>query len=237
MPRSNADGLTRRNAVQLFAGAAAAMGMAGSAALTGAAYAQEAPDQTEAAVATDAAETAGEDAPVTSGIIEAGGFTLLPYTHFASGGVAQDLYAVILFENSNATFTKYQVAYTSCTCRDAAMNYRSVMYVEILNTADTADEAKLRWVTFGDDEGYHAGLWGDSNPIHGRPDYTDAYMDEQFVSKLVGTTKADFDSWEGYGSQITGVDVDAVTGATVSTGNITSVLRSLFEYHAQKHYV
>lgn len=235
MPRSNETALSRRDALRLLAGAAGAMGVVGTAGAV--ALAQEADEQTsDAAPEAAATEDGAASAAAPDGVIEAGGFTMLPYAHFASGGVAQDLYAVILFENSNSTFTKYQVAYTSCTCRDAAMNYRSVMYVEILNTAETADGAKLRWVTFGDDEGYHAGLWADSNPIHGRPDYTDAYMDEQFVSKLVGLTKADFDAWEGYGSQVTGIDVDAVAGATVSTGNITSVLKALLAYHAAKYY-
>ncbi|MCI5448408.1 MAG: hypothetical protein MR433_01970 [Coriobacteriaceae bacterium] len=171
-----------------------------------------------------------------SGVISVGGFTLLPYPHFASGGVKQDLYAAILFENSNSTFTRYQVAFTSCTCRDAASNYRSVMYVEMLNTAASAEEAKLRWVCFADNEGYDVGVWGDSNPIHGQPAYTAEYMDENFVAPLVGLTKADFDAWGGYGTQVAGIDVDTVTGATVSTSNVTSVLRALFAYHAEKYY-
>ena len=58
----------------------------------------------------------------------------IPYTQYASGGTATDLEAVILFENKNSTFTRYQVAYTSCTCRGAESNYRSVMYIELLNT-------------------------------------------------------------------------------------------------------
>ena len=40
------------------------------------------------------------------------------YTQFASGGVESELDAIILFENANSTFTRYQVSYTSCTCRD-----------------------------------------------------------------------------------------------------------------------
>ena len=181
-------------------------------------------------------EVSGDATTDDSGVISVGGFTLLPYPHFASGGVKQDLYAAILFENSNSTFTRYQVAFTSCTCRDAASNYRSVMYVEMLNTAASAEEAKLRWVCFTDNEGYNVGVWGDSNPIHGQPTYTAEYMDENFVAPLVGLTKADIDAWGGYGTQVVGIDVDAVTGATVSTSNIMSVLRALFAYHAEKYY-
>lgn len=181
-------------------------------------------------------EVSGDATTDDSGVISVGGFTLLPYPHFASGGVKQNLYAAILFENSNSTFTRYQVAFTSCTCRDAASNYRSVMYVEMLNTAASAEEAKLRWLCFTDNEGYNVGVWGDSNPIHGQPTYTAEYMDENFVAPLVGLTKADFDAWGGYGTQVDGIDVDAVTGATVSTSNIMSVLRALFAYHAEKYY-
>ena len=207
------------------------------------AYAEESVES-EAFVESGASEMAVEGEPEVSGgmevddsgVIDVGGFTLLPYPHYASGGVKQNLYAAILFENANATFTRYQVAFTSCTCRDAASNYRSVMYVEMLNTAGAGDAAKLRWVCFTDNEGYGVGVWGDSNPIHGRPTYTAEYMNEHFVEPLVGLTKADFDAWGGYGDQVEGIDADAVTGATVSTGNVTSVLRALFAYHAAKYY-
>lgn len=234
-------GMSRRGAV-LACGVAAMLPL--GAALAG----EAAPDGTGAAAAGDAgadgADVAGgQDEDVSgvattddAGVISVGGFTLLPYPHYASGGVKQDLYAAILFENSNATFTRYQVAYTSCTCRDAASNYRSVVYVEILNTAASADEAKLRWVCFTDNDGYDVGFWGDSNPIHGQPTYTADYMETTFVEPLVGLTKADFDAWGGYGTQVEGIDVDAVSGASVSTANITSVLRALFAYHAGKYY-
>lgn len=160
----------------------------------------------------------------------------VPFTHYASGGVTEELEAVILMENSNSTFTKYQVAFPSCTCRDAASNYWSVMYIELLNTKDTRAEAKVRSVSFNENKDVRVGMWGDSDPVMGHPEYTSDYMNENFVQKLVGRTKADFDSWEGYGKQVDGVDVDAVTGATVSTSNISSVIRGLFEYHCNKYY-
>ena len=81
------------------------------------------------------------------------------------------------------------------------------------------------------------GLYGDSNPNYYISEYTDDYMDENFVQRLVGATKSDFDNWKGYRSQLPSVDIDAVTGASVTTGNLTSMLKSLFEYHAQKYYV
>ena len=158
------------------------------------------------------------------------------FTHYASGGIAEELPAVILLENKNSTFTKYQVAFPSCTCRDAASNYWSVMYIELLNTKDTRAEAAIRAISFSENKDVRVGLWGDSDPVMGHPEYTSEYMNESFVQTLVGKTKADFDSWTGYGTQVDGVDVDAVSGATVSTSNITSVIQSLFEYHCDKYY-
>ncbi len=161
-------------------------------------------------------------------------YPLIPYTQYASGGVESQLEAVILFENSNSTFTRYQVAFVSCTCRDAASNYRSVMYVELLNTKDTAGEASIRSISFGQGEHYTVGMWGDSSPIYGQPEYTAEYMDEHFVQKLVGKTKDQIDAWGGYGSTVEGMD--AISGATVSTSNIISVLKSVFAYHAEHYY-
>ena len=159
-------------------------------------------------------------------------FTEFEYTHYSSGGATGTYTAVIIFEQSISTFTAYQVAYVSCTCRDAIANFYSICYVELLNTKPSADEAAIRAISFSD----NMGLWGDSNPNYYIPEYTQQYMDENFVQKLVRATKAEFDAWGGYGTQLDCIDIDAVSGASVSTGNITSMLRSLFAYHAEKYY-
>ena len=106
------------------------------------------------------------------------------------------------------------------------------MYIELLNTKDSAEKASIRSISFGDNKG----LWGDSNPTYGTTEYTPEYFDENFIQPLVGKTKADFDNWGGYKTQIKGIDADAVTSASVSTSNITSCIKSLFEYHAEKYY-
>lgn len=159
-------------------------------------------------------------------------FPTFEYTHYASGGTQEKYTAVILFEQNCSTFTSYQVAFSSCTCRDALVNYYSVCYVELLNTRESGDKAAIRAITFGNNQG----LWGDSNPNYYHHDYTQQYMDENFVQQLVGVTKAEADAWGGYGTQLEVIDADAVSGATVSTGNITSMLQGLFEYHAAKYY-
>ena len=154
------------------------------------------------------------------------------YTHYASGGTAETYTAVILFEQSCSTFTSYQVAFSSCTCRDALVNYYSVCYVELLNTKPSAGEASIRSITFGNNQG----LWGDSYPNYYRHDYTEDYMDKNFVQSFVGVSMDEISEWNGYGTQIDAVDADAVSGATVSTSNITSMLQELFKYHAAKYY-
>lgn len=161
-----------------------------------------------------------------------GAYTEFTYTHYSSGGTSEQYSAVILFEQSCSTFTAYQVAYSSCTCRDSLVNYYSVCYVELLNTKPTGEDAAIRTITFGD----NMGLYGDSNPNYYIAEYTEEYMDENFIQRLVGASKSDFDGWEGYGSQLSYVDADAISGATVTTSNVTSMLQSLFAYHADKYY-
>jgi len=158
--------------------------------------------------------------------------TEFTYNHYSSGGTPEEYTAVILFEQSCSTFTAYQVAYSSCTCRDPLVAYYSVCYVELLNTKPSAEESAIRTITFGN----NMGLYGDSNPNYYIPEYTEEYMDEHFIQCLVGASKSDFDGWEGYGNQLSCVDADAVSGATVTTGNTTSMLKSLFAYHVAKYY-
>lgn len=163
---------------------------------------------------------------------EEAAFPTFSFQHFASGGADHTETAVILFEQSNATFTSYQVAYPSCTCRDAMVNYLSVVYVELLNSKENPEDAAIRSLSFGNNQG----LWGDSNPNYYIAEYTQEYMDEHLVQPLVKATKADLDAWEGYGTWVDGIDVDAVAGATVSSSNLQSMLRGLFAYHTEHYY-
>ena len=161
-----------------------------------------------------------------------GSFAEFTYTHYSSGGTPEEYPAVILFEEATSTFTAYQVGFVSCTCRDSLVNYYSVCYVELLNTKPSADLAAIRTISFGD----NMGLYGDSNPNYYKHEFTQEYMDERFIQPLVRVTKAELDEWEGYGTQLSCIEADAVTGATVTTGNITSMLKGLMAYHAEKYY-
>ena len=156
----------------------------------------------------------------------------LTFTHYSTNGVVEDFDMDILFEESNSTFTAYQVAYLSCTCRDSLVNFKSVCYVEILNTKDTGDDAAIRYMTFGENKG----LFGDTNPNYNKPNHTEEYFDKNLVKPLVGVTKREIDEFTGYGYLHETLDVDAMAGATVTATNLQSMLKSLFSYHKNKYY-
>ncbi len=159
-------------------------------------------------------------------------FNSFEYTHYASGGATETYNAVIIFEQSNSTFTAYQVAYSSCNCRNPIVNYYMVCYVEILNTKKSPEQASIRDITCLDNKG----VWGDSNPNYYISYYTDEYMNEHLVKGFIGASKEELDAFEGYGTWIDRLDADSVAGATVSSSNMQSMLKSLFEYHVSKYY-
>lgn len=161
-----------------------------------------------------------------------GSFDTFKFTHYASGGNEEEYEAVILFEQSNSTFTAYQIAYSSCTCRNALVNYYMVCYVEILNTKKSPELASIRDITCLDNKG----VWGDSNPNYYIAEYTEEYMNEHLTKGFIGASKADIDSFEGYGTWIDYLEADAISGATVSSSNMQSMLKSLMEYHVSKYY-
>ncbi|MCQ2553294.1 MAG: hypothetical protein MJ150_03220 [Clostridia bacterium] len=163
---------------------------------------------------------------------EKGGYSTFEYTHYASGGTPETYDAVILFEQSNSTFTAYQVAYSSCTCRNALVNYYMVCYVEILNTKSKPELAAIRDITCLDNKG----VWGDSNPNYYIAEYTEDYMNEHLVKSFIGVNKDEIDKFEGYGTWIEPLPADALSGATVSSSNMQSMLKGLMDYHVEKYY-
>ena len=154
------------------------------------------------------------------------------YTHYASSGVEDEYEFDIIFEQSNSTFTAYQIAYSSCTCRDNLVNYKSICYVELLNTKKSPEDAAIRYITFSENRG----LWGDSNPNYYKHEYTEEYYDEHLVKPLIGMSKKEIDKFGGYGKYEDLLDVDAISGATVSSSNLLSMLKNLFKYHVEKYY-
>ena len=156
----------------------------------------------------------------------------IEYTHFASGGFKEEYEMDIIFEEANSTFTAYQVAYSSCTCRDQLVNYKSICYVEILNTRESGDDAAIRYITFWENRG----LFGDSVPNYNYDYIDEDYYDKHLVKPLIGVTKREIDTFNNYSDCIEAIDVDAMSGATVTRSNLQSMLKSLFSYHKTKYY-
>ncbi len=153
-------------------------------------------------------------------------YPLLRFTHYSQDGIAEEEDAIIIFEYANETFTTYQVAYPSCTCRNPENNVLSVMYIELLNTKEKAEDASIRAISFGDGKG----LFGDNDNYSA---FTLDKMDDTYYQKLVGKTMADFGD-VNYTTRADGVD--AISGATVTMSNTESCIKALFRYHADKYY-
>ena len=165
----------------------------------------------------------------------------LTYTHYLRGGGSEALDAEILWEYSNKTYTKYQVAYTSYVCSDPSVNYINVIYIEITNKG-TKEEALIRNITFStiteNDVEFNVGLWGDNKEAIKKEYYTG--IESELLTKLK-YAKYDFVSQvaeNGYGNykSIEGINSDLITGGTISASNVVSIVKSIFDYHLENHY-
>ncbi len=135
---------------------------------------------------------------------------ILPYVHVDGFGTPTDTPAWIAWEFEAIAYVKYQVAYTSCTCRPDSINARSLLYVEV-----TKDErgGKIRKLTFDH--------WGDSPKMPSG--VTRKEVEDGFMPLLVGQRLDSLDS------------VDVVSGATVTTINLKQITEALLAYHNAKY--
>lgn len=165
----------------------------------------------------------------------------LTYTHYLRGGGSETLDAEILWEYSNKTYTKYQVAYTSYVCSDPSVNYINVIYIEITNKG-TKEEALIRNISFStiteNDVEFNVGLWGDYKEAIKKEYYTG--IESELLTKLK-YAKYDFVSQvaeNGYGNykSIEGINSDLITGGTISASNVVSIVKSIFDYHLENYY-
>ncbi|NLV89582.1 MAG: hypothetical protein GX021_09505 [Tissierellia bacterium] len=161
---------------------------------------------------------------------------VITYKH-RKGDELNDYAAVILFEYEMDNYTKYQVSYLSCTCRAASENYQHLLYVEINNNNNSAEEATIRNIEYQ--------FWGDSpkNPVNG---ITYEEIENELLTYLQYKSKAEIDGLntlrdiqdagqvERNGQMVD--FVDAYTGATVSVDNTLAVLHALLDYHVNKYY-
>ena len=165
----------------------------------------------------------------------------LTYTHYLRGGGSETLDADILWEYSNKTYTKYQVAYTSYVCSDPSVNYINVIYIEITNKG-SKEEALIRNISFStiteNEVEFNVGLWGDYKEAIKKEYYTG--IETELLTKLK-YAKYDFVSQvaeNGYGNykSIEGINSDLITGGTISASNVVSIVKAIFDYHLENYY-
>ena len=165
----------------------------------------------------------------------------LTYTHYLRGGGSETLDADILWEYSNKTYTKYQVAYTSYVCSDPSVNYINVIYIEITNKG-SKEEALIRNISFStiteNEVEFNVGLWGDYKEAIKKEYYTG--IETELLTKLK-YAKYDFISQvaeNGYGNykSIEGINSDLITGGTISASNVVSIVKAIFDYHLENYY-
>ena len=165
----------------------------------------------------------------------------IEYTHYIRGGGEEKLKANILWEYSNNTYTKYQVAYTSYVCSDPSVNYINVIYLEITNKGNKED-ALIRDISFStiEDDGttFNVGLWGDYKSYNVVEFYEG--IEQELLPKLkyakYDTIKTLANSGYGNYKQIEGINDDLISGGTISASNIVTIVEGIFEYHIDKYY-
>ncbi len=166
---------------------------------------------------------------------------IIEYKHYSNaGGETQE--ARILWEFANDTYTKYQIAYTSYVCSDVSVNYVNVIYLEITNKG-TKDDAVIRNISFSTmttpkGEEFNVGLWGDYKVAYGKEFYQG--IENELLPKIkyakYSTIKSIYDKGdEGY-LDFEGINGDALTGGTVSSNNIVSIVKAAFDYHIEHYY-
>lgn len=164
---------------------------------------------------------------------------MIEYVHYLRGGGSEKLDANILWEYTNGTFTKYQVAYTSYVCSDPSVNYVNVIYLEITNKG-TKDESKIRSISFttiNEGKEFTVGLWGDYK--ESRINFYEG-IESELIPRIKGSTYEEIKSIasNGYGNykSIEDINADLITSGTVSASNIVSITKAIFDYHIEKYY-
>lgn len=148
------------------------------------------------------------------------------FKHVDGHGNEQDFVAFVMFEYEQLRTVKYQVAYLSCTCRSADVNYWSVAFVE-LNKSD----GSIANISYDRDTGdhYHAGLYGDSEESWDGAEVEELFMG--YVDDVImGASQEEINAIEPMHG-----DADAFTGATVTPNNAIRMLQGLFNYHNERY--
>ena len=165
----------------------------------------------------------------------------IEYTHYVRGGGKETLKATVLWEFANEAYTKYQVAYTSYVCSDPSVNYVNVIYVELTNRGDKKDSI-IRNISFSTLEEtyktYNVGLWGDDKEAIGKEFYTGIENSLLANLKYSNYDKIKTVADKGYKNytHIENIDVDSISGGTISASNVVSIVKAIFDYHLENYY-
>lgn len=134
------------------------------------------------------------------------------------------------------------MTYVSCTCRESSVNYWTTAYIELsLPESGLLDDSEIVFLSFDQDStgNYTAGFWGDSDPIPNGTSYEDLKTEfiPYFVGKTYGELKdlstiddivlEDYQAGEGREAY----EIDALTGASVSSNNVIRMIQAIYKYH------
>jgi len=169
---------------------------------------------------------------------------VIPYIHLNGHGEETEKNGFILFEVEVRDYVKYQVAYLSCTCRDAVVNYYNVAYIEI--NKYTNDVRTLSFDKDGENGHYHPGTWGDSSGDENQNNVTFEMFEDDFFPWIVGKTSADLEGIYYFNngdyfdlSNTKTIDetdlIDEFAGSSVSTNNIIRIVKELLSYHEENY--
>lgn len=170
---------------------------------------------------------------------------ILFYDHInGHGDVVEDHVAYLLFEEEMQGFVKYQVAYLSCTCRPADVNFWQVMYIEVNKFTDDVKVISFTQDDPSSSHPYTAGLWGDSSPTPTGKTTEDFH--NEFIPWLLGKTIEDFDGisvftnddYHGIQNTTTIAEtdlIDSFAGSSVSTNNMIRIVKTILEYHEEEY--
>ena len=159
---------------------------------------------------------------------------VIPFNHI-DGPKEEDLfYAFVPFKYVARDYIKYQITFIACTCRPAALNVWSTAYVELsLPSSGKIADAEVKFLSFEKDSTGHyiAGFWGDSNPSPLASTATLEKFNAEMLPYYIGKKYSELANYNQVGD-FKDFNVDAWTGATVSSNNILRAIQALYAYHA-----
>ena len=135
---------------------------------------------------------------------------ILPFVHVDGFGTPEDMAAWIAWEFEAQSYVRYQIAFTSCTCRQESINERSLLFMEVAKAESGGKIRKIRYEYWGDSPKLPSGVSREE-------------IEEGFVPRLVNKKLDTLDS------------VDAMSGATVTTVNLKQIISALLAYHNAKY--